>query len=173
MSKVVWLDLDGCLVDLERGLKEKFNFEFPKDRTPENRKIIHDMWYEISKNHPNFWSELHPTPYYQKLYDAAREIHSQPIILSATPEPFTGLDHIQCEDEKTTWVKRVLGEDQAYRTIITKSKLKQDVMKYRPEAIHILVDDHPGNIERWIANGGIGIHHTDIDKTLNQLKAIK
>lgn len=173
MQKIVWLDLDGCLVDLERSLVDKFNFRFPKERTPENREIIHNLWYEISNNHPNFWVDIPPTPYYKELYAAIHNVTSMVFILSATPEPFTGAHDDRCRIEKTEWVREYLGHMQSQRTLITKSKNKQDVIARFPDFTHILVDDHPGNIDRWRKAGGIGIHHVDINETLKQLKELE
>lgn len=168
---VVFLDLDGVLVDLNKGLKDQFGFEFPKERTEENRKIIHDMWYDIAKNNPRFWSNLPPTDDCYSIYNAAKSIDPNLHILSATPEPFTGIYDIACRNEKVSWVWNKLGYLQATRAIITKSKLKQNHMV--PDKINILVDDHPGNIERWIAAGGVGIHHTNLENTLKELSKWK
>ena len=42
----------------------------------------------------------------------------------------------------------------------------------RTRAPNILVDDHPKNIREWEAKGGIGIHHTSVNKTIARLKEI-
>ena len=34
---------------------------------------------------------------------------------------------------------------------------------------NVLIDDHVKNINEWEARGGIGIHHTDVGKTLREL----
>ena len=35
---------------------------------------------------------------------------------------------------------------------------------------NVLIDDYLKNIKEWEAKGGIGIHHTNISKTLGELK---
>lgn len=167
----LFLDLDGVLVDLHRGLKERLNFEFPSEHTDENRQKIHTMWYDISHTWPGFWSTLSPTKDYMVIYEACLTVDPLLLICSATPEPFAGADNDQCAAEKCAWVQEHLGFNQATRTIITKSKLKQTWMQ--AEAINILVDDHLGNIRRWNKAGGVGIYHTNLQRTLEELSKWK
>ncbi len=163
-----YIDLDGVMVDLERGLYETLNFTFPTEYNSTSRKIIHDMWYTIQRDHPHFWENLHPMQGYKELYSVIRMIDPQPFILSATPEPYTGTEERDCRWQKTNWVYNHLGQTQAIRTIITKSKLKQNyVQKNQP---CMLIDDHPGNIQRWNDAGGIGILHKSNEETIEILK---
>ena len=37
---------------------------------------------------------------------------------------------------------------------------------------NVLIDDYIKNIKEWEAKGGIGIHHTSVPKTLNELKRL-
>ena len=37
---------------------------------------------------------------------------------------------------------------------------------------NVLIDDYIKNIKEWEAKGGIGIHHTDVGKDINELKRI-
>jgi hypothetical protein len=171
MLTKIYIDLDGVLVDLNVGLKKNYNFEFPKEKTPENKIAVESLWREIALNNPSFWKTLPATSYYMDLFDAILEVDQTPLILSATPELYTGVDHTICQNNKIAWVREHLGEIMAYRTIITKSKLKQEQLPLPPYADRkILIDDHPGNIERWQAAGGIGIFHTSFSNTFNELK---
>ena len=36
----------------------------------------------------------------------------------------------------------------------------------------VLIDDYIKNIKEWEAKGGIGIHHTDVGKTIGELKRL-
>ena len=37
---------------------------------------------------------------------------------------------------------------------------------------NVLIDDYIKNIREWEAKGGIGIHHTDVGKTISELKRL-
>lgn len=170
---IVYIDLDGVMVDLYPALFEKMQFRFPKNQ-PENRAEIDAMWEQLAIEQPNFWLELDPMPYAQELFNKILELDPTPHVLSATPQPYAGERNTDCAWQKIQWVSKNLPDDTWARTIITKSKLKQEWINKEPFAARkILVDDHPGNIRRWIEAGGIGVHHTDINKTLAELEALK
>ena len=40
------------------------------------------------------------------------------------------------------------------------------------EKPNVLIDDYDKNIREWEASGGIGIHHTDVGKTISELKRL-
>ena len=162
------------MVDLYLALKEQFDFEFPHDRSQENRVVVDAMWAMIAQDYPTFWVDLPATTYKNELFAKILELDPSPYILSATPQPYEEYRHQKCALQKIEWVCNHLTPDLRHRTIITKSKLKQNYIACDPRADRkILVDDHPGNIARWIAAGGIGVHHTDIEKTLQELDALK
>ena len=50
-----------------------------------------------------------------------------------------------------------------------KKRFAKDGRTKRP---NVLVDDHPKNIKEWEDQGGIGIHHTSVNKTIAQLKKL-
>ena len=37
---------------------------------------------------------------------------------------------------------------------------------------NVLIDDYIKNIQEWESKGGIGIHHTNVSKTINELKRL-
>jgi len=37
---------------------------------------------------------------------------------------------------------------------------------------NVLIDDYIKNINEWEAKGGIGIHHTNVSKTISELKRL-
>ena len=173
MKTICFIDLDGVMVNLERGLQEKLGFRFPKDRNEYNKKVVEAMWDDLAVKHPTFWFDLEPTPYQKELYHKILELDPYPIMLSATPEHYTGEKERLCREQKISWVHKHIGPYQSLRSIITKSKLKQEYIKQLPADRHILIDDHPGNIQRWNTAGGIAVHHTDIEKTLKELENLK
>ena len=49
---------------------------------------------------------------------------------------------------------------------------KQAFAKNAEGEPNVLIDDYIKNIKEWEAKGGIGIHHTAVPKTLNELKRL-
>ena len=37
---------------------------------------------------------------------------------------------------------------------------------------NVLIDDYIKNINEWEKKGGIGVHHTDVSKTISELKRL-
>ena len=171
MKRIIFLDLDDVLVDLDRGLLELAGVTLPRERTPENKIAVKQTWSELAKI-PTLWYNMPPMPQATELYNGILK-YSDPIILSATPEEYE-FDHRHdaCKTQKIAWVEKHFGPLQAMRTIITKSKLKQDYIKEFDADEHILIDDFMSNIIRWREAGGVGIHHTDNDTTLSELEKI-
>ena len=55
---------------------------------------------------------------------------------------------------------------------LVKRAQKQAYAKNRDEKPNVLIDDYLKNINEWEAKGGIGIHHTDVGKTLSELRSL-
>ena len=49
---------------------------------------------------------------------------------------------------------------------------KQAFAKDRDGEPNVLIDDYIKNIKEWEEKGGIGIHHTSVPKTINDLKRL-
>ena len=49
---------------------------------------------------------------------------------------------------------------------------KQAFAKNRDGEPNVLIDDYMKNIKEWEAKGGIGIHHTNVGKTIAELKKL-
>lgn len=174
MNLKMFIDLDGVMVDLNAGLKSMMNFQFPPySDTDQYRKTIHDMWFRMLVDQPMFWRNLQPMKGYMNLYNQICRIDPEPMILSATPEPYAGWSNDDCVVQKTAWVMNRISPSQATRTIITKSKLKQEQIARYPDHKCVLIDDHPGNIKRWNAAGGIGILHRTNEETIEMIGKLK
>jgi hypothetical protein len=57
------------------------------------------------------------------------------------------------------------------RIKLVKRSQKQSYAKTNGEP-NVLIDDYIKNIGEWEAKGGIGIHHTNVSKTINKLKSL-
>ena len=52
--------------------------------------------------------------------------------------------------------------------MVVKSAQKQSYATHKGE-FSVLIDDYIKNIKEWENKGGVGIHHTDVSKTLKEL----
>ncbi|MCP4482744.1 MAG: hypothetical protein GY817_08355 [bacterium] len=152
MDYKIYCDMDGVLVDFERGYEKLTGIdlrgEFQKGE---------DFWDPISKAGVGFWAGLKWMPDGQKLWNYLKPY--KPDLLSAPSR----------EDSsrigKHVWVKHKIP---GTKLILRYAKQKQELAT--PESI--LIDDRQVNIDQWEAAGGIGILHTSADNTIKQLKQL-
>lgn len=169
---VIFLDSDGVLADLDRGLKTFLNTELPTHICPENKIVVDNTWYEIAAKIPHFWLDLPLMPDAKTLYKKVLEVHDQPYILTATPKCYEfSHSHTECAFFKKAWYERHFGPHQANRFIATKSDMKHRYISKTHKSI--LIDDSKSNIEQWNQAGGIGILYDSIDNVLEQLENLK
>ena len=146
-------DLDGVLVDFERGF-EIFYGIHPHE-VPEPL-----MWKTILEN-PQHWVNLPAMPGALRLW--SKILPYQPRIITGCPT--TGHQH--AIDGKTAWCLRELGPD--IEVIATYSRLKS---KFIQNPGDILIDDMEKNCKRWTEAGGVAILHTSAENTIAELEKI-
>jgi len=141
----LFVDLDGVLVDLERGFREKTGLNI--------QDHDHDFFQYIDGDR-EFWFDLAWMPHGRALWEHLEPL--RPTILSApTRDPASRLGKID-------WVNRHLGRD--IPIILTADK-------YRHAGPgHILIDDREINTVPWEVHGGEAILHRDNGTTLRRLK---
>lgn len=159
----VFLDLDGVLVDLERGFLEKCGYSL--------QDVSHLDSYETWKdalNVPKFWRNLPKTHYAERLVNKVTEVFpaSKIHILSAYQRHFK-----ECKQHKIEWVNEHFPEFDDQNINIVKRKDKVNFAKYEGGP-NILIDDYSKNIKAWEKYGGIGIRHSCVHKTIDQLSEI-
>lgn len=150
----VWVDLDGVLVDFDRGVKDLTGY-YPSEIKKK------DMWDAIKSakdenGEPNFFRDLHWMPDGKELWNTIKHFH--PIILTGLPTKGNG------KQQKQQWCKNHLGSN--VPVIVVPSKDKHLFAKPN----YILIDDRNDNIEAWRKAGGIGILHRSTKQTLEKLK---
>lgn len=149
MTKI-FCDLDGVLVDFERG------FEINNGMHP--RSISEpEMWKRINSRERH-WHDLPALPGALQLW--ARISNYSPTILTGCPRGGFKI----AEEGKREWCSRELGLHVPVITCFSKDK-----QLHMNEPGDILIDDMLKNCTRWEEAGGRAIHYTSVDAALAQL----
>jgi len=145
----IYCDMDGVLVDFDKGYKEltgkEASFDIPKE----------EFWDSITKAGAKFWIKLDWMPDGKQLWSYIKPYN--PDLLSAPSREESS------KIGKFVWVKRNVP---GTKLILRQAERKQEFAT--PNSI--LIDDRKDNIQRWKDAGGIGIHHTSAADTIQQLK---
>ena len=145
----IYCDMDGVLVDFEKGYKELTGEDASYNTNPE------EFWAPITKAGAAFWIKLPWMPDGKQLWDYIKPYN--PSLLSAPSREESS------KIGKFTWVKRNMP---GTKLILRSAERKQEFAT--PNSI--LIDDRADNIQRWKDAGGIGIVHTSAADTIQQLK---
>lgn len=151
----IFCDLDGVLVDFEKGV-------FDVTGRYINDQPTSKMWQRVL-TYPKFFESLDWTPYGIDLWKQIMDIGGQtPTILTGTPSS-TKKQH---ETGKKQWCNTHLGADVEVITCNSSEKYK-----YASRG-HILIDDRLEMGKQWLAYGGIFIHHISPERTIYELKRL-
>jgi hypothetical protein len=148
----IYCDMDGVITDFIKALTDIGYTIKQLDDTPAL------VWPAIDRKGVGFWSKMKWTPDGKHLWNYIKKY--DPEILSSPSK------NEASKTGKRIWVKQELGDDVRINLIYKKQKQKFAA------ADHILIDDHPDNIARWIDQGGIGIKHTNTEDSIKQLKEL-
>lgn len=167
----VFCDLDGVLVDFNRGFAELP--ENPEGLSPsdfEDKNGKHTIWKIIDKYGEAYWTELYWMNDGRELWDYLEEY--KPTILSSpsrNPKSISG---------KAKWVKLNLGiNDQPVTKLADYSPEKRLVVMQQKQLFakgptDILIDDTQAKLDKWVEAGGTGILHNDATDTIKVLEGI-
>jgi predicted kinase len=150
----VYCDMDGVLVDFERGYNDLTGKKTPGVDSTYNKE---DFWGAITKAGSKFWADLNWMPDGQQLWDYINQYN--PKLLTAPSR-----EHSSVIGKKEWISKNIPGTPVVFR----QAKDKKDLAE--PNAI--LIDDRKDNIQQWIDAGGIGIRHTSTESTIKQLQKL-
>ena len=151
----IYCDLDEVLVDFMRGANAAVGGDFVKmDKD--------DRWNKVNQT-KGFWANLGWKPNAKKLHDFI--IRYNPHVLSA----HTGRDPTS-KVGKMKWLKKNANFKRGNIHLVLRSQKKD--FATTDDKPNILIDDYIKNIREWEAKGGIGVHHTDVGKTISELKRL-
>ena len=154
-NKNVLLDQDGVIADFTgaalKALNKIYNkkvtikqyaTEFGKWGINDYYGITMDKMWEAVDETPNFWLDIEPIPWYQKLYDALAEIGQVTIITQPGLDP-------ECAKQKLQWLDLYFG--------IKSDAVFMGGRKYLMAGNGILIDDYVKNVEAFRSAGGTAV----------------
>jgi len=151
----IYCDMDQVLCDFIGRAEEVIGMPFA-------RYGKEDRWNKI-KNTKNFWANLDWMPGAKRLYSftAKYDLH----ILSAASER-----DANSRPGKMKWLSKNTKIKRSNTNLVKREDKQQYAMTDGKP--NVLIDDYLKNITQWEAKGGIGVHHTNVSKTLAELKRL-
>ena len=151
----IYCDLDEVLVDFMRGADAAVGGSFIKTDKDER-------WSKVNQT-KGFWANLGWKPNAKRLQDFI--IRYNPHVLSAYPDRDPN-----ARNGKMKWLKKNTGFKRAKIHLVKRAQKKDYATT--DDKPNVLIDDYIKNIREWEAKGGIGILHTDVGKTISELKRL-
>ena len=153
----IYCDMDQVLVAFMKGADEVVGGDgFARMKDKDKR------WGLINKV-KNFWADLGGMPSAKRLYDFIFRYDAY--ILSA----YTSRDP-NCIPGKIKWLKKNTKFKRSKINLVVRSQKQAYALSNGKP--NVLIDDYVKNINEWEAKGGIGIHHTNVGKTISELKKL-
>ena len=152
----IYLDMDGVLTDFEGRFADKFGYPAMSVR---DRKNFSKEWPQFIADKEFETLEWHPGG--QKLLEFIREYREIPVEMLTSSGGHK--HHNEVARQKKVWLKKW---GIAYKPNVVPGR------KYKSEYAEpgvVLIDDTEEIINAFNAAGGIGIHHKNIEETLETL----
>ncbi len=151
----IYCDLDQVLVNFMKGAEAAIGGDFATSDKDER-------WNKINQT-KGFWANLDWMPGGKLLYQFIEKY--DPYVLSA----YSGRDPTS-KNGKMKWLAKNTNWKKGRINLVMRSqKQKYATTNGKP---NILIDDYIKNINEWENKGGIGVHHTNVSKTIGELKRL-
>ena len=121
-----------------------------------------ERWMKINQTR-GFWENLEWMPGAKRLYQ--KIMRYDPYILSA----FSGRDPTS-KNGKLKWLEK--NTDFKKRNILLVMRSQKQKYATTNGKPNVLIDDYDKNIKEWESKGGIGVHHTNVSKSIGQLNRL-
>jgi hypothetical protein len=157
--------MDGVLADFIGGISRRHyagrDWNELKKQHDLNAKRWTDLFRKKVKGDLKFWETLDLMPGARHLWNTLK--NQDVYILSA----YATWDEENSKRGKIRWLAKHfrIPESKVYLVV------REDKEKYASKN-GILIDDYIKNIHEWEAKGGIGIHHTSAEKTVEELRKL-
>lgn len=169
----IFCDMDGVLVDFDKGyemLTGKTTHHADSQGKDEFWRLFRDSLKEKNITEKSYWANLDWMPGGEKLWKYISPYN--PYVLTAPSVnmdlPFEErykFDNNESMQGKTEWVQRLPNMRKIYFRSASK---KADLAGPNK----ILIDDRKDTIDKWNANGGIGIFYQSADQVIDDLKKL-
>lgn len=146
----LYLDCDGVLADFDRGATAVLG---SPPRVFEKRHGLARFWQRLAAT-PDFYNTLPLMPDAMQLFEAVK--HLQPVILTGLPRGSWAAA------QKERWASRHFP---GTRIITTMARDKRNHAREGD----VLVDDQLRHRHLWEEVGGVFVHHSGAEETLEQL----
>jgi hypothetical protein len=170
---VVFCDMDGVLVDFDEGYKELTGVT-TQHADSQGKNEFWSLFRDSLKNKDiserSYWANLDWMSDGKQLWDYIKDYN--PYVLTAPSVNFDipfeeryKVENNESMQGKTEWVQRLPNMRKIY---FRSAARKADFAGPNK----ILIDDRKDTIDKWNANGGIGILHTSTANTIKQLQEL-
>jgi len=167
-----FVDMDGVLVDWEKGAKKlqphydaRALNQSRSVLAPRERAIKQDLYDRIIATEGAFWRDLDYMPGAKTLWSYLNGIDGA--IVSVLTAPIE--EDPECVRAKRDWCVRHL---KPYPKAFNAAKDKYRYVNLFKTDLNILIDDRPDNCAAWKGAGGIAIVHKNVDSTIRELDRI-
>ena len=151
----IYCDMDEVLCAFLKGAKKAIGGDFPSEDKDKRWKLISQT--------KDFWANLDWMPGAERLHDFITRYDAY--ILSA----YSNRDR-NSKVGKMKWLKKNTKFKRANIHLVMRSE--KQIYAMTDGKPNVLIDDYIKNIREWEAKGGIGIHHTNVGKTISELKKL-
>ena len=147
--KKIYIDMDGVLVDFDRGVKELLNLN-PEPQEGASDEYTKSLW-EKARQYPNFYYKLQPIENMIELVnDLIAKYGDKVEILTGIPRKERGVE--TAAQDKIDWIRKYVSNDIKVNTVRRKDKKNFCLGKE-----YILIDDYTKNTNEWIEAGGTAL----------------
>ena len=153
----IYCDMDQVLVAFMKGADDAVGGDGFARMKDKNKR------WELINQDKGFWANLDWMSGAKRLYDFIDRYDTY--ILSA----YTSRDSNSIPG-KMKWLKKNTKFKRSKINLVQRSQKQAYALSNGKP--NVLIDDHLKNIGEWEAKGGIGIHHTNVGKTISELKKL-
>ena len=159
MQPIIFVDMDGVLVDLKKGLSDYFQKDLTQLPFDEWNKYFYTFSDQmLDADLTKFYIKLPPTVECFDIWNTVKGFKA--LILTSISNRMPAI----YGKEGWCFTNLQIPSDRVFCVKNSAAKVEFASKK------GLLIDDNKKNIEDWMTAGGTAIHHTDPKSTISQIK---